>query len=140
MDNNTDAFVGIYDTNNVYFTAGGKTIYGFGDSTLFTFQYNNDLISPHQDPQGTSTAGRNHKTGGTFAVTLSQMSPGNTIFDELTDMQGDDGFTVDACDGARHYTAQHCFIKKKADGGAANDEGERVWNVDALNVVENYIN
>lgn len=136
---NSDAFVGIYDTSNVYFTADNKTIYGFGDSTLFTFTYTNNLIAAHQDPQGVSTAGRNHKTGGTFTVTLSQMSPANAIFDQLADSQGNDGFAVDACDGARHYVAPHCFVEKKADGGAANDQGERTWTINALNVVENYI-
>ena len=131
--------MGTYDANDTYFTADGKTAYGFGATTLFTVAYDNDMVSVQQDPQGTATASENNKTGGTFTVTLNQMSPFNAVLDALANERRKGGFSVDACDGSRHYVAMHCYIKKKPDGGAANEAGERVWIVNALNIVENSV-
>ena len=136
--NKTD-LMGTYDTNDVYFSADGKTAYGFGVTTLFTFSYDNDLENVQQDPQGTGVPSINNKTGATFTVTLNQMSPFNAVLDALADERRKGGFTVDACDGSRHYVAIHCYIKKKPDGGAGNEAAERTWAVNALNVVEDSV-
>lgn len=131
--------MGTYDANDTYFTADGKTAYGYGASTLFTFSYDNDLENVQQDPQGTGVPSINNKTGATFVVTLNQMSPFNAVLDALANERRKGGFTVDACDASRHYVAIHCYIKKKPDGGAANEAGERTWTINALNVVENSV-
>ena len=34
--------MGTYDANDTYFSADGKTAYGYGATTLFTFTYDND--------------------------------------------------------------------------------------------------
>ena len=131
--------MGTYDANDTYFTADGKTAYGYGANTLFTFSYDNDLENVAQDPQGTAVPSINNKTSGTFVVTLNQMSPFNAVLDALANERRKGGFTVDACDAARHYVAIHCYIKKKPDGGAANEAGERTWTINALNIVENSV-
>lgn len=131
--------MGTYDANNAYFMADGKTAYGYGATTLFTFTYDNDMVTVQQDPQGTAVSSYDNKTGGTFTLTINQMSPFNKVLDELADERRAGGFPIDACDGARHYTGAHAYIAKKPDGGAANEAGERTWTIHALNVVENSV-
>lgn len=131
--------MGTYDANNVYFTIDGKTAYGFGATTLFTFSYDNDLLSVQQDPQGTAVPSINNKTGGTFTLTINQMSPFNAVIDQLADERRVGGYPVDACDGSRHYVGAHAYIAKKPDGGAANEAGERTIQIKVLNVTENSI-
>ena len=41
--------MGTYDTNNVYFNADGKEIFGFGADAYFTFAYDNDNVSVAQE-------------------------------------------------------------------------------------------
>ena len=48
-NNAQTGLMGTYDANNVYFTIDGKTAYGYGATTLFTFSYDNDLLSVQQD-------------------------------------------------------------------------------------------
>lgn len=131
--------MGTYDANNTYFMADGKTAYGYGATTLFTFSYDNDMVSVQQDAQGTGVSSINNKTGGTFTLTINQMSPFNQVLDKLADERRPGGFPIDACDGSRHYVGAHGYIQKKADGGAANEAGERTWTIKALNVVENSV-
>lgn len=138
VDPNT-GLMGTYDTDNVYFNADGKQLIGFGADAYFTFSYDNDNVSVKQDPSGTPTASRQHKSGGTFTLTIDQMSPSIAILDELADESRKEGFPVDACDGAKQYTAMHCYIAKKADGGAAATSGERQYTVHALNVTDKSI-
>ena len=138
-NNAQTGLMGTYDANNVYFTIDGKTAYGYGATTLYTFSYDNDLLSVQQDPQGTGTASINNKTGGTFTLTINQMSPFNKIIDDLADERRVGGYAVDACDGSRHYVGAHAYIQKKPDGGAANEAGERTITVKVLNVVENSV-
>lgn len=128
--------MGTYDTNNVYFNADGKELFGFGADAYFTFSYDNDRVSVVQDPSGTGVASRQHKSGGTFVVTINQMSPSIAVLDELADEARDSGFNVDACDGSKQYTAVHCYIAKKADGGAAATGGERQYTIHAINVTD----
>ena len=123
--------MGTYDTNNVYFNADGKEIFGFGADA-----YDNDNVSVAQDPSGTGVASRQHKSGGTFTLTINQMSPSIAVLDELADEARDGGFNVDACDGSKQYTAVHCYIAKKADGGAAATAGDRQYTVHAINVTD----
>lgn len=131
--------MGTYDTNDTYFSADGKTAYGFGVNTMFTFSYDNDLENLQLDPQGTAIPSYNNKTSGTFVLTLTQMSPFNAVLDALADERRKGGFTVDACDGSRHYIAVHCYIKKKPDGGAGNEAAERTWTINAANIVEDSV-
>lgn len=139
QNNAQTGLMGTYDTNNAYFMADGKTAYGYGATTFFKFTYDNMMVSIQQDPQGTAVSSLNGKTGGTFTLTLNQMSPFNKVLDELADEHRPGGFPIDACDGARHYTGAHAYIAKKADGGAANEAGELTWQIHVLNVVENSI-
>lgn len=139
QNNAQTGLMGTYDTNNAYFMADGKTAYGYGATTFFKFTYDNMMVSIQQDPQGTAVSSLNGKTGGTFTLTLNQMSPFNKVLDELADEHRPGGFPIDACDGARHYTGAHAYIAKKADGGAANEAGELTWTIHVLNVVENSI-
>lgn len=139
QNNVQTGLMGTYDTNNAYFMADGKTAYGYGATTFFKFTYDNTMVSIQQDPQGTAVSSLNGKTGGTFTLTLNQMSPFNEVLDELADERRPGGFPVDACDGSRHYTGAHAYIAKKADGGAANEAGELTWTINVLNVVENSI-
>ena len=139
QNNVQTGLMGTYDTNNAYFMADGKTAYGYGATTFFKFTYDNTMVSIQQDPQGTAVSSINGKTGGTFTLTLNQMSPFNEVLDELADERRPGGFPVDACDGSRHYTGAHAYIAKKADGGAANEAGELTWTINVLNVVENSI-
>ncbi|AKG66649.1 hypothetical protein [Lactobacillus helveticus] len=131
--------MGTYDANDTYFSADGKTAYGYGTTNLFTFSYDNDLESVQEDAQGTGVPSIINKTSATFNVTLNQMSPFNAVLDGLANERRKGGFTVDACDGSRHYVAIHCYIKKKPDGGAGNEAGERTWTINAINVVENSV-
>lgn len=131
--------MGTYDANDAYFTADGVTAYGYGATTLFTFSYDNDLLSTQQDPQGTAIPSINNKTGGTFTLTINQMSPFNAKLAQLADERRKGGFSIDASDASRHYTGAHCYILKKADGGAANEAGERTWTIKALNVTDDPI-
>ena len=64
------------------------------------------------------------------------MSPSIAVLDELADEARDGGFNVDACDGSKQYAAVHCYIAKKADGGAAATAGERQYTVHAINVTD----
>lgn len=128
--------MGTYDTNNVYFNADGKEIFGFGNEAYFTFEYDTDNVSVAQDPSGTGVASIQHKSGGTFTVTINQMSPSIAVLDKLADEARDDGFNVDACDGSKQYTAVHCYIAKKANGGAAATAGERQYTIHAINVTD----
>lgn len=139
QNNVQTGLMGTYDTNNEYFMADGKTAYGYGATTFFKFAYDNTMVSIQQDPQGTAVSSISGKTGGTFTLTLNQMSPFNEVLDELADERRPGGFPVDACDGARHYTGAHAYIAKKADGGAANEARELTWQIHVLNVVENSI-
>lgn len=135
-NNDITGVMGTYDANDTYFTADGVTGYGYGASAIFTFSYDNDLLQVQQDPQGSAVASINNKTGGTFTVTVNQMSPFNAKLAQLADERRKGGFPVDASDGSRHYTGAHCYIQKKADGGAANEAGERTWTIKALNVTD----
>lgn len=130
--------MGTYEVNDAYFSADGKTAYGFGVTTLFTVTYDNDLQNTQEDPQGTGISSLNNKTSATFNLTLNQMSPFNAVLEALTDERRKGGFPIDAFDGSRHYVALHCYIKKKPDGGAGNEAAERTWAISALNVVEKY--
>lgn len=135
-DNNK---INTYDTNDVYFSADGKTAYMYGVNTFFTVSYDNDLQMLQEDPQGTAVPSISHKTSATFTLTLNQMSPFNAVLDALADEHRKGGFPVDACDGSRHYVAIHCYIRKKSDGGAGNEAAERTWTISAANVVEDSV-
>lgn len=92
QNNVQTGLMGTYDTNNAYFMADGKTAYGYGATTFFRFTYDNMMVSIQQDPQGTAVSSLNGKTGGTFTLTLNQMSPFNKVLDELADEHRPGGF------------------------------------------------
>lgn len=120
-----------YDANDTTIVVNGKQLYGFGEDTMFTSSYDNDTVSVSQDPQGTSVASKNNKTGGTITINLSEASPCNKQLHELA-TKGN--FPVDIITSTIHITAPHCYITKKPDASGAGQVGNQAWQIKALNM------
>ena len=75
--------MGIYDANDTTIMVDGHEMFGFQDGDMFTATYDQDRWATAQDAQGTGTASKNNKTGGTITINLIETSPCNAIMEKL---------------------------------------------------------
>ena len=82
--------------------------------------------------QGTAVASINNKTGATLTVNLNETSPSNAKLTELANTRAE--FPLDLRTSTVHQTAAHCYISKMPDNTAAQNAGDRAWQIHALNL------
>lgn len=121
-----------YSANDTTLMIDGELIFGYAAETMITVSYDNDNVTVTQDPQGTAVASINNKTGATITVNLNETSPSNAKLTELANTRGE--FPLDLRTSTIHQTAAHCYISKMPDNTAAQNAGDRAWQIHALNL------
>lgn len=121
-----------YTANDTTLMIDGELIFGYAVDTMITVAYDNDNVTVTQDPQGTGVASINNKTGATITVNLNETSPSNAKLTELANTRGE--FPLDLRTSTIHQTAAHCYISKMPDNTAAQNAGDRAWQIHALNL------
>lgn len=125
--------VGIYDASDTTVMVNGQEMYSFQDGDMFTATYDQPRWATVQDVQGTGTASKNNKTGGTITINLLETSPCNAILDQLTETGN---FPVDIVSSTYHLSAVHCYVEKKPDLQGSGTASNRAWVIKALNMDE----
>lgn len=121
-----------YKASDTTIMVAGKQIYAFGEDQMFTSEYDNDLVTIKQDPQGNGVASKSSKHGGTITINLFETSPGTSLLTDLAKDEGDEGFPVDIITSTVHITATHCHIAKIPQSGAGNEAANRAWQIKAI--------
>lgn len=124
----------VYDADDTTIMINGQQVYGFGQDQMFSTSYDNDNVVVNQDPQGTSVASKQHKTGGTVTINISEASPANAQLTNLANAETE--FPMDIITTTTHWTASHCLIVKIPDGGGGATAANRAWQIKALNLSE----
>lgn len=119
-----------YKASDTTIMVAGSQIYAYGEDQMFTSEYDNDLVTVKQDPQGNGVASKSSKHGGTITLNLSETSPSNSLLTNLA--KGDEGFPVDIITSTVHITATHCYIAKIPQSGAGNEAANRAWQIKAI--------
>lgn len=125
--------VGIYDANDTTIMVDGHEMYNFQDGDMFTATYDQPRWATVQDVQGTGTASKNNKTGGTITINLLETSPCNAIMDQVTETGN---FPVDIVSSTYHLSAVHCYVEKKPDLQGAGTASNRPWVIKAISMDE----
>ena len=125
-----------YDANEATVMVNGTWIFGFGEDTMFTSEYDNDKISIKQDPQGTGVASHNNKTGATLTINLDETSPSNKALRQLADVGN---FPVDIITSTNHIHAVHCYITKTPTIQGAATSSNRAWVIKAIDMQDEAI-
>lgn len=125
--------MGIYDANDTTIMVDGHEMFGFQDGDMFTATYGEDRWATVQDAQGTGTASKNNKTGGTITINLIETSPCNAIMEKVTETGN---FPVDIVSSTYHLSAVHCYVQKKPDLQGGATASNRGWQIKAINMDE----
>lgn len=125
--------MGIYDANDTTVMVNGQEMYGFQDGDMFTATYDQPRWATVQDVQGTGTASKNNKTGGTITINLLETSPCNAILDQITETGN---FPVDIVSSTYHLSAVHCYVEKKPDLQGTGTASNRPWVIKAISMDE----
>lgn len=125
--------IGIYDANDTTIMVDGHEMYDFQDGDIFTATYDQDRWTVVEDVQGTGTASKNNKTGGTITINLLETSPCNAIMEQVTETGN---FPVDIVSSTYHLSAVHCYIQKKPDLQGSGTASNRPWVIKAINMDE----
>lgn len=107
----------------------GQQVYAFGEDSMFTSAYDNDLVTVKEDPQGNGVASKSSKHGGTITLNLFETSPANKL---LTDLAATGNFPVDIITSTVHISATHCYIAKIPDSTGGNEASNRAWQIKAI--------
>lgn len=107
----------------------GQQVYAFGEDSMFTSAYDNDLVTVKEDPQGNGVASKSSKHGGTITLNLFETSPANKL---LTDLAATGNFPVDIITSTVHISATHCYIAKIPDSTGGNEATNRAWQIKAI--------
>ena len=118
-----------YRASDVTVMVNGQQIYAFGEDSMFTSAYDNDLVTIKQDPQGNGVASISSKHGGTITLNLLETSPANKL---LTDLAATGNFPVDIITSTVHISAAHCYIAKIPDSTGGNEVTNRAWQIKAI--------
>lgn len=132
-NSDSTGLMGIYDSSDTTIMVNGQEMFGFQDGDMFTATYDQPLWATVQDVQGTGTASKNNKTGGTITINLLETSPCNAILDQLTETGN---FPVDIVSSTYHLSAVHCYVEKKPDLQGAGNASNRAWVIKAINMDE----
>lgn len=111
----------------------GQQVYAFGEDSMFTSTYDNDLVTVKEDPQGNGVASKSSKHGGTITLNLFETSPANKL---LTDLAATGNFPVDIITSTVHISATHCYIAKIPDSTGGNEASNRAWQIKAIYLEE----
>lgn len=111
----------------------GQQVYAFGEDSMFTSAYDNDLVTVKEDPQGNGVASKSSKHGGTITLNLFETSPANKL---LTDLAATGNFPVDIITSTVHISATHCYIAKIPDSTGGNEASNRAWQIKAIYLEE----
>lgn len=111
----------------------GQQVYAFGEDSMFTSTYDNDLVTVKEDPQGNGVASKSSKHGGTITLNLFETSPANKL---LTDLAATGNFSVDIITSTIHISATHCYIAKIPDSTGGNEASNRAWQIKAIYLEE----
>lgn len=125
--------MGIYDASDTTIMVDGHEMYGFQDGDMFTATYDQVRWTTVEDVQGTGTASKNNKTGGTITINLLETSPCNAIMEQVTETGN---FPVDIVSSTYHLSAVHCYVEKKPDLQGSGTASNRAWVIKAINMDE----
>lgn len=132
-NSDSTGLMGIYDASDTTIMVNGQEMFGFQDGDMFTATYDQNLWTTVEDAQGTGTASKNNKTGGTITINLLETSPCNAIMEKLTETGN---FPVDIVSSTYHLSAVHCYVQKKPDLQGSGTASNRAWVIKALNMDE----
>lgn len=112
----------------------GQQVYAFGEDSMFTSAYDNDLVTVKQDPQGNGVASISSKHGGTITLNVVETSPATKLLTELA--ANKHSFPVDIITSTVHISATHCYIAKIPDSTGGNEASNRAWQIKAIHLEE----
>lgn len=132
-NSDSTGLMGIYDASDTTIMVNGQEMFGFQDGDMFTATYDQDLWTTVEDAQGTGTASKNNKTGGTITINLLETSPCNAIMEQITETGN---FPVDIVSSTYHLSAVHCYVQKKPDLQGSGTASNRAWVIKAIDMDE----
>lgn len=123
-----------YKSSDTTVMVDGQQIWGHGEDQMFTAEYDNDLVTVKQDPQGNGVASISSKHGGTITINLLETAPGTALLTKLAQDKRD--FPVDIVTSTTHISATHCYIAKIPTSTGGNEASNRAWQVKAIYMEE----
>lgn len=122
-----------YKASDTTVMVDGQQIWAYGEDQMFTAEYDNDLVTVKQDPQGNGVASISSKHGGTITLNLFETSSANKL---LTELATKGNFPVDIVTSTTHISATHCYIAKIPTSSGGNEASNRAWQIKAIYLEE----